>query len=356
MNQSKEKVKFAIVGSGAITEQSYLPVAEMIPNVVVTHLIDLDVERAIDVARNYQISDVISDYREIYGKVDAVIVATPPNSHAKISIDCMNHGLHVLCEKPLASSVVQAREMVETGKRTSMHLAVGMVRRLNWSAQILKKLIGSDLLGNIHGFDIEEGWEFNWPLRTAHTFQAGKSGGVVPDAGSHIFDLLLWIFGSQNARVLSCRDDNWGGVAMNAEVELEIERNSLRTTGKVELSYTRKLRNTMKIYGEQGCLEAETVGANEIYFYPVGENEKPIILKPQNAEPKIRNGDFTLQLQNFACSIINSSKKYVPAEDALTTMALIEECYRLRDPIAQSWDIKHLESFFGCKINGENNG
>ena len=128
MNQSKEKVKFAIVGSGAITEQSYLPVAEMIPNVVVIHLIDLDVERAIDVARNYQISDVISDYREIYGKVDAVIVATPPTSHAKISIDCMNHGLHVLCEKPLASSVVQAREMVETRKRTSMHLAVGMVR------------------------------------------------------------------------------------------------------------------------------------------------------------------------------------------------------------------------------------
>ena len=352
MNQSKEKVKFAIVGSGAITEQSYLPVAEMIPNVVVTHLIDLDVERAIDVARNYQISDVISDYREIYGKVDAVIVATPPSSHAKISIDCMNHGLHVLCEKPLASSVVQAREMVETGKRTSMHLAVGMVRRLNWSAQILKKLIGSDLLGNIHGFDIEEGWEFNWPLRTAHTFQAGKSGGVVPDAGSHIFDLLLWILGSQDARVLSCRDDNWGGVAMNAEVELKIERNSRRITGKVELSYTRKLRNTLKIHGERGCLEAETVGANEIYFYPLGENEEPIILKPQNAGSKKKNEDFALQLHHFADSIINNTKKYVPAEEAITTMALIEDCYRLRKPMTQPWNMKHLESFFEGEVNG----
>ena len=216
----------------------------------------------------------------------------------------------------------------------------------------MKKLADIGILGDIHHFDVEEGWEFNWPLRTAHTFQTGESGGVVLDTGPHLFDLLLWILGSQRERVLSYKDDNWGGVGMNAEVELEIERNFQRLTGRVELSYTRRLRNTLKIHGERGCIEAETVGANEIYFYPLGENEEPVTLKPQNARPKKKNEDFAFQLQNFADSIINNKKNYVRAEEAIKTMALIEDCYRLRKPMTQPWNMKHLESFFGGVANG----
>ena len=91
----------------------------MVSNAVVSHLVDLDIERAREVAQRFQLSNFVDDYKKIFGKVDAVIVATPPDSHAKISIDCLNHGLHVLCEKPLASSVEQAKDMVEVAKRTA---------------------------------------------------------------------------------------------------------------------------------------------------------------------------------------------------------------------------------------------
>ena len=81
---------------------------------------------------------------EVFEEVDAVVVATPPSSHASISIDCLNHGLHVLCEKPLATSVEEAKEVVAASKRTQAHLAGGMGRRVHWSSQLLKKLIEKD--------------------------------------------------------------------------------------------------------------------------------------------------------------------------------------------------------------------
>ena len=349
MNPPKDNVKFAIIGSGAIAEESYLPAAEMTSNAVISYLVDQDIERAKDVAQRFQISNFDSDYQEIFGKVDAVVVATPPNSHAQITIDCLNHGLHVLCEKPLAPTVDQAKNMVETSKRTQTHLGVGMVRRLSWSAKILKKLIDSDLLGDIHRFDIEEGWEFNWPLRTGHMFQNKSSRGVIEDTGPHLFDLLLWTLGAQQAQVMSCKDDNRGGIEANALIELVVQNSSQKPTGRIELSFTRRLRNTMKFFGERGCLEAETVGANEVFFYPPGQSDDPLTLRPQNPKPSKKNEDFSIQLSNFAASILDGSKIYTPADEAIATMSLVEKCYQSRTPIGQPWEMKHLESYFGEK-------
>lgn len=351
MKHSNERVKLAIIGSGAIAEEGYLPAADLVSNVAVTHVVDLDTNRARDVANRFGIPNYASDYRDVLGTVDAVVVATPPSSHAHISIDCLNHGLHVLCEKPLAASVEEAKQMIAASDRTHTRLGAAMVRRLSWSAQLLKKLVETGVLGDIHRFDVEEGWEFNWPLRTGHVFQDKNAGGVLADTGPHVFDLLLWILGDQRAHVVDYCDDNWGGVEVNALVELTVERPSRPVTGKIELSFIRKLRNTLKIYGETGCLEAATVGAHEIYFYPINENKEPIILRPQNDRPKNKYEGFSAQLANFAESIINNSKTYVPAEDAVATMVLVEACYRQRKLMAQPWEATHLEPFFEDKKN-----
>lgn len=350
MTLTKDKVTFAIIGTGAIAEESYLPAAEMIPGIIVSHLVDVNIERARSVAERFRIPNVVSDYREIFGKVDAVVVATPPDSHAGISIDCMNQGLHVLCEKPLATTFDQAREMVEAGNRTNTHLGVGMVRRLSWSAGILKKLLDLNFLGDIHKFDIEEGWEFNWPLRTGHLFQGKNARGVIEDTGPHLFDLLFWILGAKDAELVSCADDSRGGIEANALIELEVDGALRRSSGRIELSFTRRLRNTMKFYGEKGCLEAETVGAKEVIFYPIDKEDEPLAIREKDTRPKKKNEDFSIQLSNFADSIKNGSDKYIPADEAIAIMSLIEKCYASRSPAVQPWEMKHLETYFGEKI------
>jgi predicted dehydrogenase len=361
MMTSLKQIKLAIVGCGAVAQTRYLPAVDLIPNLTVTHVVDNDVERAREAADRFQIPNFVRDCREVFGKVDAVVVATPPRSHAQICIDCLSQGLHVLCEKPLATSAEEVQGMIAASQQTHTHLAVGMNRRLSWSAQLLKHLVQSGMLGDIYRFDVEEGGEFNWPLRTGHIFQDGNAGGVITDAGSHVLDLSLWILGSQRARLVRCRDDNWGGGEANAILELTVEWSSgpvsgqrvsgRWVSGRVELSFTRTLRNTLRIHGESGCLEAPTRGGLEVIFYPKGEDVDPVVMKWPNARPRQKVEDFAIQLSNFTDSIVGPSEKYVSAHEVLTSISLIEQCHRSRKFMAQPWEIKHLESFFEGKSN-----
>lgn len=345
MKQGNDRIRLAIIGCGAITQISYLPAAAQIPNIAVTHLVDLDIQRALDVAEQFGIPNATGDYREAFGMVDAVIVATPPASHAPISIECMKNRLPVLCEKPLAMSLEEANKMVAASEETGNHLAVGMIRRLSWSSQLLKKLVASGMLGNIQKFETEEGWEFGWPLRTGHMFDGEDSKGVILDTGTHLFDLFLWILESEHARVMRCNDDNWGGREANALVELEIQKSFGKIMGTVELSFTRRLRNTMKIYGERGYLEASNVGSDEVLFYPAGKEEDPVVMKRKKTLQSKNVEGFALQLSIFANSVMNNIKEYVSANEVLPTVSLVEECYRLRKPAVHPWEAKHLEKF-----------
>ena len=103
----------------------------------------------------------------------------------------------------------------------------------------------------------------------------------------------------------------------------------------------------MRFYGERGCLEAETVGANEVFFYLSGQNDEPLTIRQKETKGTKKNAEFTLQLSNFAASVLNGTKKYIPADEAIATMSLVEKCYLSRTPIVQPWEMKHLEAFFG---------
>ena len=98
------------------------------------------------------------------------VICTPPHLHLEQITQCLDAGLWVLCEKPLAVSVQEAKGMIAASRRTNTCLAVGMVRRLDLSSQLLKRFIASGILGEILHFDVQEGSQFGWPLRTLHTF------------------------------------------------------------------------------------------------------------------------------------------------------------------------------------------
>lgn len=349
MTIQSQAVKIAIIGCGAIAQERHLPAAALLPDLSVTHVTDLDAGRAAALADQFQIPHHGTDYRDVFGEVDAVIVATPPRSHASIATDCLQHGLHVLCEKPLAASSEEVAAMIAASQASGSHLAVGMNRRVCWSSQTLKRLMSLDVLGELQRFDLEEGNEFKWPLRTAHIFQDHDAGGVLMDAGVHVVDLLLWSLESRAANVLRCQADNWGGVETNVHIDLSVERRGRSIPGRVELSFTRKLRNTLRIYGERGWLEVSTLGNYELWLHLGGQEAEPMLLTPRLTQPKKRIEEFAVQLANFVESLKDGSPRYASAEDARAVIATIEQSRRMREALVQSWELKHLEPFFASR-------
>jgi UDP-N-acetylglucosamine 3-dehydrogenase len=351
--QTKAKpVRTALIGCGAIAEMGYLPAAQMTSNLRVTHVVDLDRGRARDVARRFRIPNALADYRDVFGKVDAVVVATPPKSHAPISIECLGQGLHVLCEKPLAPSLEEAEAMIEASRQSDRHLGVGMVRRLSSGAQLMKTLVHIGVLGEIDRFHVEDGSQFNWPLRTAHIFEPGAAGGVLVDTGFHLLDLLCWFLGSSTFELKSYRDDNLGGVESNAVVELSLKSGGRDVMGTVELSFTRRLENSLKIYGSRGWAEMPTYGGPSVMFHPCGEDSMAIHIQRDDAVDLSLIDLLAIQLTNFARSIQEEESYYVSASEVIGTMAIIEACRKSRELMTHALEIRDGGSVMGSGRNG----
>jgi predicted dehydrogenase len=127
--------------------------------------------------------------------VDLVHVATPPFTHAELVSRAIGAGKHVLCEKPLATSVADAKALAAAAAKAGRVLAVNLIMRYSPLCEAVKRLVDARLLGEpLHGFF--ENYAKDEPLPPGHWFwDQQKSGGIFVEHGVHFFDLFAWWLG-----------------------------------------------------------------------------------------------------------------------------------------------------------------
>lgn len=116
-------VKVGIIGCGSIAQLRHLPEYKMNKEVEIVAVCDINEQRAIEVSKQYG-AKVYKNYEELLASetVDAVSVCTPNYLHAPISIAALNKGVHVLCEKPMATSKEEAQAMIQAAKKVAKNL------------------------------------------------------------------------------------------------------------------------------------------------------------------------------------------------------------------------------------------
>ena len=137
MNQ---KIRFGIIGTNFITDM-LLAGAKEDPRFEVTAVCSRTEERAREFAEKYAIPHTFTSLEAMASSkyVDAIYIATPNSTHAPYSILCMNHGKHVLCEKPLASNAREVKAMIEAAERNGVALMEAMIATLNPNFDIIRK-------------------------------------------------------------------------------------------------------------------------------------------------------------------------------------------------------------------------
>jgi predicted dehydrogenase len=131
------------------------------------------------------------------GNVDAVIVATPNDSHYALTMRALHAGLHVLCEKPLALTYARAREMAQLADRQGVKHMVPFTYRYMPGTRYLKELVDEGYIGRPYHLNLRyytgygrSGSSYLW------RFDKGRAGaGAVADIGSHFLYLARWFFG-----------------------------------------------------------------------------------------------------------------------------------------------------------------
>lgn len=127
--------------------------------------------------------------------IDIVHLATPPFTHAPLALLALQAGKHVLCEKPLALTLEDAREMASIARKSQRLLAVNLIMRYNPLCLAIKRIVERGILGAPLFASLTNAAQ-DETLGSAHWFwNPDKSGGIFIEHGVHFFDLFEWWFG-----------------------------------------------------------------------------------------------------------------------------------------------------------------
>ena len=345
----REVLRIALVGCGAISESFYGPAILAMAaedHLSVSCLVDPDPQRLSVLGAIFPSALKLTSLERIQSEeAHLAVVASPQRFHAEQSIRLLSQGLHVLCEKPLASSLSEVKAMVKTASQNNRHLAVGLFRRFFPITQFTSDLILGEDLGKPIRFSWSEGGVFDWPAATPSFFLKGSStGGVFADLGAHVLDLLLYWFGPVANFVY--QDDSMGGLEANASLHLRFEAG---VTGEVRLSRDTPIPNSVWIEFERGFLWFQGGTATEVTLhfkhsnlvansslYSKANQRIPFHLLPGDPARTYAQS-FMEQIRNLCRAIRGEDTLLVPASEALASISLIEKCYARRKLMNMPW-------------------
>lgn len=342
------KIRVGIIGCGGISN-SHMGGYKAIPDLVeVAACCDIDGEKAKRYSEAYGIPNCYTDYNEMFANenLDAVSVCTWNAAHACATIDALNAGINVLCEKPMAMNTRQALEMKEAAERNGKLLMIGFVRRFGNDADILKKFIEAGTMGDVYfakaTYLRRNGCPGGW---FGDKEYAG--GGPLIDLGVHVIDLCRYLVGGPKpVSVYGVTYNNLGPNRASAgDKQWVVSNNSLG----IDFKYTVEDFATALIRFDNGLtinVEASfnlnikhDVGNIELFGTKAGARVDPQIeffsdmnnmfvdIKPSGNTALNFDGLFAREIRHFVDCVRDGIPCISTADDGVMLMRILDAIY-----------------------------
>ena len=270
----------AVIGCGRISDIAHFPALSKMDNVRIKYACDIIIEKAKEKQEKYpKIENVISDYKVALNdsEVDVVYVLTPNYAHYTITMDSLNAGKHVFCEKPITVNYKLSCEMAKLANEKGLMLNIGVCNRHHKSVELLEEMYKNGKFGKIyHVYASFRSFRCIPGLGGAFTTKAKSGGGVLIDWGVHFFDLILYILGGAKLKTVSCNEYNemakdmksynYEGYGMWAEDTADIE-NGINDVDDYITGYIRTDKASISFNGAW----AQNVGEHELFIDIMGD-------------------------------------------------------------------------------------
>ncbi|MDI3472572.1 MAG: UDP-N-acetyl-2-amino-2-deoxyglucuronate dehydrogenase [Thermotogaceae bacterium] len=360
-----EKLRLALIGCGRVATVSHSKaIIENSKFIDCVALCDIRKEKAESMADKLENSglkrpEIYVNYKEILRRndIDAVVIATESGKHYQIAIDAMNHGKHVLVEKPMALSTREMDEMIELSESKNLKLEVCFQNRFNPPIQELRKKIENNAFGKIFYGHIAVRWNRNesYYLQADWRGTWEMDGGVLMNQSIHGIDLLQWML-SNNGEVVEI----YGKIANQAHPYIETEdlgiaiiRFANGSYGIIEATsnvYPKNLEETLSIFGEKGTVVIGGLAVNriEVWRFPQ-EDSHPFMNLP---DPETVYGSGHIHIyKDFHEAISKDRKPYIDGREGKKAVEIILGIYKSQlENTAVSFpvefDTKLMKNFF----------
>jgi len=193
-----KKLKLGIIGSGRIGKVHTATIVQNVPQAVVVAIADINLDSATELAKKFGVTSVYSNYMDVinHPEVEAVVICSPTDTHARYVVDAAKAGKHIFCEKPVDLTLEAIRGAVNAVTKAGVKLMVGFNRRFDPNFLKIKQLVTAGKIGDPHILKIT-----SRDPAPPHPGYIASSGGMFLDMTIHDFDMARYITGSEVTEV-----------------------------------------------------------------------------------------------------------------------------------------------------------
>lgn len=331
-------VRYGIIGCGAIAQRRHIPECVANPASQLIAIADVVKDRVEEIAAKNK-AKAYTDYKEMLKSkdIDAIVVAGPNALHAQQSIEAMEAGKHVLCEKPMATTREDAKKMIATSEKTGKYLMIGLNQRLIPAHIRAKEILATGKPGKVLAFRTAfkhpgpEGWAID--AAKSWFFKKGPAAmGVSGDLGVHKADLMRWLLGQELSEVcgfmgaLHKRDETGNLIDLDDNSFFNF-KTSGGVMGSMILSWTNYgvEENYTILYCENGVL---SLGTDPVYG---------VIVNYRNGDKELHKvGEMATNIKQVASGVIDLFTKSITDKTPPEINGV--EGYRAMDAILTAMD------------------
>ncbi len=316
-------LKVGVIGTGHLG-RFHTRVYSELPGCELIGVYDTDSERAAAVAAEYG-TVALPTMGALVEAAEAVSIAVPTTAHHEIGMACLDAGVHVLIEKPIASTVEQARELVETARKRDLRIQVGHIERFNQATRAALAVLREPKFVEAH--------------RLGVFVPRGTDVAVVLDLMIHDIDLILSAVGSPVARI-----DAVGVPVLSTNIDIANARLTFEdgcvanvTASRVSRERIRKIR----FFQADAYVSVDTMGP-AVEVIRRKDVSQELLLKIASGEvegglenivemerPVMDGADaLELELSAFVRAVMNGERPVVDGEDGLKALEVALEIMR----------------------------
>jgi predicted dehydrogenase len=286
------KLYTTVIGTGHLGSK-HTKVYSRLKNVNLVGVCDINEERGKKTAKKYRTS-YYADYHDLFDKVQAVSIAVPTFMHFKIAKDFLNHGIHVLIEKPITKTLKEADELLEIAKRKNLIIQVGHIERFNSAVRAIEPYIKEP--------------KFIECTRSGPFVARAADIGVVLDLMIHDIDIILGLIDSSvesieavGVKIVSQHEDT-------ANVRMTFANKAVcdLTASRV----TKKATRTIKIFQQDSYIYLNYLTQSATLYSKHNDIMKRKNIGIRKEEP------LKKELESFVDCALNGKRPIISGEEA----------------------------------------
>lgn len=286
-----------------------------------------------------------TDYMEMLEKEKPtfVSIATESGNHAEIALHCIEKGVHVIIEKPMAMSIEDANKIIDLAEEKNVKVSACHQNRFNVAVQELRKAIETGRFGRISHGSIHVRWNRNQSYYDQASWRGtwAQDGGALMNQCIHGIDLLRWMMGDEVEEVYGATRQQFHDYLEAEDVGMAVVKFKNGAIGTIEGTtnvYPKNLEETLYIFGENGTVKIGGTSTNNIDVWEFADETK------DDAENKgleeetsnVYGNGHTSLFADVIGAIENDRKPYVDAvsgRNALEMVLAIYKSQKMRQPV-----------------------